>query len=561
MSQRPDEVKLSREEGEQLIERLETDQVTAADRAVLVKLIRLYFWLVFALQETKISLKRLKVALFGTGGKSRNKRRDDDEPPSGEGAGSEPKSKETPSSSPGSDQCAEGAGPGDEKAADAGRAGHGRQGAQAYTGAQVRVCQHEQLSTGERCPACGRGRLYGLPSGVEIRIDGQALLSAVRYELEKLRCSACGEIFTAGLPAGTEPDKYSARARAVLALGRYYLGLPFYRIEQFQALVGVPVADATQWDQVERVADSVYPVFEQLKYLAAQSAVIYQDDTHVRILTLVKENRLAAEAVAAGQGEPLERTGMYTTGLVASEGERRICLYLSGRAHAGENLAAVLSLREPDREPPIVMSDALAANALSNESAVIRSHCLAHGRRYFTDIEEVFPEEGERVIGDFKQVFEHEAVTRQQAMTAEERLAYHQKHSGPILNALKSWLEAQFEQRLVEPNSSLGKAFNYLLGHWPKLTRFLTVAGAPLENNVVERALKLAIRQRKNSLFHASEHSAYVASVLTSVIATCIHAGVDALAYLVALQANRQAVFRDPAAWLPWNYPLNPEPG
>ncbi len=75
------------------------------------------------------------------------------------------------------------------------------------------------------------------------------------------------------------------------------------------------------------------------------------------------------------------------------------------------------------------------------------------------------------------------------------------------------------------------------------------------------QALKLAIRQRKNSLFHASEHSAYVASVLTSVIATCIHAGVDALAYLVALQANRQAVFRDPAAWLPWNYPLNPEPG
>jgi NTP pyrophosphatase (non-canonical NTP hydrolase) len=396
---------------------------------------------------------------------------------------------------------------------------------------------------------------------VAIRIDGQALLSAVRYELEKLRCSACGEVFTAGLPAAAGEDKYSARARAVLALGRYYLGLPFYRIEQFQAMVGVPVADATQWDQVERVADSVYPVFEQLKYLAAQSAVIYQDDTHVRILSLLKENREAAEAVAAGQGEALERTGMYTTGLVASDGERTICLYLSGRAHAGENLAAVLSLREADREPPIVMSDALAANALADEAAVIRSHCLAHGRRYFTDIEEVFPEECERVIGDFKKVFEHEAVTCQQAMSPSERLAYHQKHSGPLLNALKSWLEAQFEQRLVEPNSSLSKAFNYLLNHWPKLTRFLTVSGAPLENNIVERALKLAIRQRKNSLFHASEHSAYVASVLTSVIATGVQAGVDVLAYLVALQANRRAVFRDPGGWLPWNYPRKLEPG
>lgn len=240
-SRRPEEVKLSREEGEELIERLEMNRVSASDREVLVKLIRLYFWLTFALQETKISLKRLKVALFGSGGKSRNKRGDDDEPPSGEGAGAEADSKGTPSSSPASDQRAEGAGRGDEKAADSGRAGHGRQGAQAYTGAQVVVCRHEQLSVGERCPACGRGRLYALPWGVEIRLDGQALLSAVRYELEKLRCSACGEIFTAGLPAGAGEEKYSARARAMLALGRYYLGLPFYRIEPFQALVGVPV--------------------------------------------------------------------------------------------------------------------------------------------------------------------------------------------------------------------------------------------------------------------------------------------------------------------------------
>jgi len=553
MSERPEEVKLNREEGEALIERLEADRVTGSDRAVLVKLVRVYFWLSFALQETKISLKRLKMALFGQGRKTGKKGRDsDDEPASSEGGAIAPKAKAN--SRGGGDGS--GAKGDENKPPGSARRGHGRQGSQAYTGAQVVGCRHDQLSEGERCPACGRGRLYGLPSGVEIRIDGQALLSAVRYELEKLRCSACGEIFTAGLPTGTDEDKYSPRARAVLALGRYYLGLPFYRIEQFQALVGVPVADATQWDQVERVADSAYPVFEWLKYLAAQSEVIYQDDTHVRILALVKENRVAAD-----QGEALERTGMYTTGLVACDGERRICLYLSGRAHAGENLASVLSLREADREAPIVMSDALAANVLEDDSAVIRSHCLAHGRRYFSDLEELFPEECERVLGDFKQVFEHEALSREQTMSPADRLAYHQEHSGPILTALKSWLEEQFEQRLVEPNSSLGKAFNYLRNHWSELTRFLTVSGAPIENNVVERALKLAIRQRKNSLFHASEHSAYVASVLTSVIATCVHAGVDALAYLVALQAHRQAVFRDPGAWLPWNYPLKLEPG
>ena len=112
----------------------------------------------------------------------------------------------------------------------------------------------------------------------------------------------------------------------------------------------------------------------------------------------------------------------------------------------------------------------------------------------------------------------------------------------------------------MEPNSSLGKAFTYLLSHWESLTQFLRVEGAPLDSNAVERALKLIIRQRKNSLFYASTHSATVASMLTSLIATCAQAGVNALEYLVALQTHRSAVFRQPAAGLPWNYQDNLAP-
>ena len=133
-------------------------------------------------------------------------------------------------------------------------------------------------------------------------------------------------------------------------------------------------------------------------------------------------------------------------------------------------------------------------------------------------------------------------------------LAYHQTYRGPIMKTLKAWLEQQTEERLVEPNSSLGKAMGYLLGHWEPLTRVWTVAGAPLDNNVAERALKLCIRQRKHSLFYATEHSATIASLLTSVIAPCLQAGVNALDYLVAVQEHRHAVFTNPAAWLPWTY-------
>ncbi len=151
-------------------------------------------------------------------------------------------------------------------------------------------CRHAELAAGERCPSCGRGRLYRVLPGVEMRLDGNALLSAVRYELEKLRCSACGQIFTASVPVEAGAEKYTPRARAVLALARYYLGLPWYRLEGFQALVGVPVAEATQWEQTELVGDCSHPIFKCLEKLAAQGEVIFQDDTPQRVLALIEEN-------------------------------------------------------------------------------------------------------------------------------------------------------------------------------------------------------------------------------------------------------------------------------
>jgi transposase len=540
----PEDVHLSREDGEALIERIERNALSAEDRRVLVKVLTFYFWLLFALREAKLSLKRVKALVFGekpkkheppeSGGSASSGGGGTSVPPSGSSAG--------PSSSESAPTKAKPRPP-----------GHGRHGADVYRTAQTVACRHEELAVGERCPACGRGSLYRLPPGIEMRLDGNALLSAVRYELEKLRCSACGQIFTASLPAEAGVMKYSARARAVLALARYYLGVPWYRLESFQALVGVPVPDATQWDQVEVVGDCAHPIFKYLEKLAAQGDMIYQDDTPGRVLTLIEENQTAT-AQARGEAEGAVRTGMQTTALVVQVGERRICLYYTGRQHAGENLEALLAKREPQRAKPLVMSDALSSNN-AEEAHLIRCHCLAHGRRKFSELEEVFPVESAIVVDALKVVYEHDEEARDKQLSAPERLAYHQTYSAPILKTLKTWLDQQTMDRLVEPNSSLGKAVSYLLGHWEPLTRFLTVPGAPLDNNTAERALKLCIRQRKNSLFYATEHSAYIASLLTSVIATCLHAGVNALEYLVALQEHRQEVFANPSAWLPWNYP------
>ena len=538
----PKDVSLSPDQAEVYIRELHQSALDPSIATAIEKIIRSYMWLIWSLQETQLSLKRFRQMVFGAPAKASRKPHVECDTPADEGPAS--------SLSP-SDQTA--AVPRPRR-----RGGHlpgqGRLGADAYVGAKQIACRHEELAVGERCPVCGRGRLYELPAGVEIRIDGHALLSATRYGLEKLRCSACGQVFTAALPAEAGVAKYSARAKAVLALGRYYLGLPFYRLQGYQAMLGVPIPDATQWDLIEHVGDCSYRVFEVLETMAAQGELIYQDDTSVRILSLMRANQqIRAQAEAQGLSRPKERTGMFTTALVVQVGERRIYLYYSGRSHAGENLAALLARRQAEQGAPLVMSDALSHNDIE-APAVIRCHCLAHGRRQFSDLEDVFPNACRMVLDTLSEVFDHDEHARQEQMSPAARLAYHQALSGPLLDALKTWLVNQVEDRLVEPNSSLGKAIAYLQDHWESLTRFLQIEGAPLDNNLCERSLKLFIRQRKNSLFYRNEHSAYIASVLTSLIATCLHAGVNALDYLVALQENRREVFANPEAWLPWQW-------
>jgi transposase len=274
----------------------------------------------------------------------------------------------------------------------------------------------------------------------------------------------------------------------------------------------------------------------------------------VRIVTLIKENRaIEARAAAQGLSRPKERTGMFTTALVVKVGEQTICLYYSSRAHAGENLESLLRQRQEDQAPPLVMSDALSRNEVG-QPGVIRCHCLAHGRRQFSDLEEVFPQACQVVLDVLSEVFDHDEQARKENMSPAERLAYHQALSRPLMDELKVWLDRQIDDRLGEPNSALGQAIAYMQNHWMTLTRFLAVPGAPLDNNLVERVLKLFIRQRKNSLFYKTEYSAYVASMLTSLIVTCIYAGINVLDYLEALQEHRAEVFTDPSAWLPWTF-------
>jgi transposase len=261
-------------------------------------------------------------------------------------------------------------------------------------------------------------------------------------------------------------------------------------------LVGVPVADATHWDQGEIVGDCTQPICKGLERLAAHGEVIFQDDTPGRVLALIADNQKArAQARAQGRAKPDVRTGRPTTALIVQVGARRICWYDTGRRHAGENLEARLTNREPGRDKPLVRSDALSSNN-AEEPLRIRWHCLAHARRQFNELADDFPVERAMVVQALKLVYEPDDETREQGLRAQERLTYHQEYRVPVFTRRKAWLEQQTAQRLVAPKSRVGQAITSMLEHGETLTRVVTEPGAPLDNNVAERALQLAIRQR-----------------------------------------------------------------
>lgn len=428
---------------------------------------------------------------------------------------------------------------------------NGKNGADKYTGADQVEIDHPELRAGDSCPECTEGKLYkNSESGVEIRVTGSAPLRATVYRLEKLRCDLCGKIFTAPMPQEAGSKKYDTATVAMIALLKYGSGLPFNRLQALQDNLGVPLPSSTQWDIIIRSADCCKPAYKKLIELAAQGELFHNDDTTIKIQSLIKENKT---------GNPARR-GMFTTGIVSVLDGRKIVLFFSGREHAGENLGKVLSERDISRTTPIQMSDALSRNT-PTEFDTIMVYCLVHARRHFVDAAMNFPQECQFVIDTLAEVYRFDKEAKEQSMTPDQRLQYHQENSADLMDKLETWLNEHIDQKLVEPNSSLGGAMYYMLNHWENLTAFLKIPGAPLDNNICERALKKAILHRKNSLFFKSERGAAMADMFMSLIHTCEQAGTSPFDYIKALQDHTALVEANPSKWMPWNFstpPTNP---
>src|SRR4030042_6128372 len=376
--------------------------------------------------------------------------------------------------------------------------GHGRNGSKSFIGMGKVFIPHEELKPGDICPECEKGKIYDTKRpGVIISIHGSSPIDGTVHELQKLRCGLCCELFTA------KPPEY---------------------------------------------------IHKGLIEFAAQGHIIHNDDTGAKILSILPVNGNDNEDNPSDLN-PNEspRKGVFTTGIVSVIDDIRVALYYTGRNHAGENMTELLKERYDDKDPPVQMCDALSRN-IPKEFETILCNCLTHGRRQFTDIYDNFPDECRHVIIVFRDVYSFDKIAKEKNMSPDERLLYHQKTSGPLMDDLHKWIHRQFDEKNAEPNSSLGKAYKYLLKHWQALTGFLRVLGAPLDNNVVERMLKRAILNRKNSYFFKTENGAKVGDIFMSIIETCNLNKINPFEYLKVIKKYNQHVQKDASEWMPWNY-------
>jgi transposase len=433
--------------------------------------------------------------------------------------------------------------------------GHGRNGAPAYSGARRVRIVHGSLKPADHCPECLKGKVYVQKEpALRIRVVGQAPIAATVYELERLRCNLCGEVFEAEAPASVGEKKYDETAAAMIGLLKYGSGVPFYRLEGLEASLGIPLPASTQWEIAEEIAAVIRPAFDELIRQAAQGEVFYNDDTSMKILALARASPPRAEEDEESGSK--ERTGLFTSGIVSTREGRRIALFFTGRKHAGENFARVLAERAKGLAPPIQMCDALSRNLpkLPEKLEILLGNCNAHARRRFVQVTPNFPQECQFVLESLRDVYRYDAEAEERGLTPEQRLRFHQEHSQPVMDALQAWFLAQFAEKKVEPNSGLGEAIRYCLKRWDRLTLFLREPSAPLDSNLVERALKKAILHRKNSLFYKTENGAEVGDLFMSLIHTCELNDANPFDYLTELQKHAAELAKNPTAWMPWNY-------
>jgi transposase len=400
---------------------------------------------------------------------------------------------------------------------------------------RIEVDVPEALRT---CPCCGKAKVK---IGEETcdRLDYRPA-SLIHLHIARLKYApACkceeGGVVVASVPDAAPVDRGLAGPGllAHVVVSKYADHLPLHRLEEGFDRQGVHIARSTMCDWVEQVASLLRPITDAMSKAALSAHRIHTDDTGIPILAPGSTHKGHVWVYVADDDAALFR---YTPRR-KSDGPREFLRGYSGYIQAD---AANLYDR--------LFGDAEGA---SEEEAAKEVGCWAHARRRFFDAQVTDRERALVGLGFIKKLYEADRVVMK--LPPSRRTAERQRLGAPVLDAFKTWLDA--EALVVLPKAPIADAIGYARNQWGALTRFLEDARLKLDNNAAERQLRRVAVGRKNWLFAGSENGAEAACVLYSLLATCKLHRVNPFEYLrdvimrVGRHPARDVLELSPKAW------------
>src|SRR3990170_238479 len=367
----------------------------------------------------------------------------------------------------------------------------------------------------QTCPCCG-GELHAIGETVSEMLDYvPARLRVIRIRRPRYGCRACGTIHQA--PAPERPIAKGLATPGLLAhvlVSKYCDHLPLYRQSQIFARHGVELDRSTLANWVGGAVWWLEPLQARLAEHVFASQTLFADDTPIPVLD-------------PGRGRT--KTG-------------RLWVYArDDRPWCGPDPPAAIYLYSPDRrsERPaghlqrfkgVVQVDGYAGfERLCAGGQIQLAACWAHARRKFYEVHQAT---GSPVAAEalrrIAELYAIEATIRGQ--TAEARQGARRAQSLPLVEAMKTWLEAELNR--VPPRGGVADAIRYALNRWNALCRFLVDGHIELDNNTVERAIRPIALGRKNHLFAGSDGGAARWAIVASLLATAKLNVVEPFAYL-----------------------------
>jgi hypothetical protein len=461
------------------------------------------------------------------------------------------------------------------------RKGVGNRSPADFPGAKhIGVLFGSDMVSGCKCPHCLQGKLERTRANVRLRFEASAPITAVVYDVEKMRCGECRQEFEAPMPPDASPDVVIAKATPEAAAQsialRYGQGFPDSRLDELQSWHGMPFDNSRQWSIAKQAFDALLPIRSFLMRFVANASLRQVDDCSVRVIEDHMRIRYEVQqAEEAGFQERYVRTGLQTTVFVASNPEGvTYRLFLIGRAHQGEREHDMALLRDSDAPLTRVTDAASKADALKpfpgpnahgfvpqgnttkgrlEEHDVTQAYCLEHLRQTLEKAAPGFAREMPFLMDRLVRIFELDAEAKQQGLAAAARLAWHQEHSSPLFEEMLAYARTEVAQNpKAEPNGDYRRALKYLLNNADGLGAFLRVAGVPLTTTDAEQGAKFTKKHHHNSLSFQTRRGAEVGAFFMSLIASCTGLGVNPLAYLTALLRWRLAITdKNAGDWMP----------